>query len=255
MTVSLDSKVAIITGAGGGLGKAIAKAFIAAGAKTILVDINKDYLTSAVSELGEEAHAIQGDVTSPESVQNIIHEAIKKFGSMDVLVNNAGVMDNFAPVGDVDLKIWDRVIAVNLTGPMLMSRAVIKHFLEKATPGGVIVNIASLGGLFGNRAGAAYTSSKHAIIGLTKNTAAAYHKKNIRCNAICPGGMLGTNIQNAYQDGIHQENHKLAMSTFAMQPNISDLPDVANVVVYLSSDMSKTLSGAVITADGGWGAF
>ncbi|KZT57898.1 NAD(P)-binding protein [Calocera cornea HHB12733] len=153
MALSLISKVAIVTGAGGGLGKAIAKTFIDAGAKTVLVDINKDYLATAVSELGVDAHGVQADVTSAESVQNVIDETIKKFGSVDVLVNNAGLMDNFAPVGDVDLKLWDKVIAVNLTGPMLMSRAAIQHFLAKDTPGGVIVNIASLGGLFGNRAG------------------------------------------------------------------------------------------------------
>jgi len=255
MAASLASKVAIITGAGGGLGKYVAKAFIAAGAKTVLVDVNKEYLSAAVSELGADAHAVQGDVTSETSVQSIIDETVQKFGGVDVIVNNAGIMDNFAPVGDVDVKAWEKVLAVNLTGPMLMSRAGIKHFLAKETPGGVILNVSSLGGLFGNRAGAAYTSSKHALIGLTKNTAAAYHKKNIRCNVICPGAMPNTNIQDAFKAGVHEENQQLAFSTMAMQPNMVDLGEMANVAVFLCSDLSKTLSGAVIAADGGWGAF
>jgi len=250
---SLTSKVAIITGAGGGLGKSIAQAFIAAGAETVLVDVNQNYLSSAVAELGDNAHGIVGDVTSDTSVQSILDETITKFGRVDVLVNNAGIMDNFAPVGDVELKTWEKVLAVNLTGPMLMSRAVVKHFLAKE--GGVILNVSSLGGLFGNRAGAAYTSSKHALIGLTKNTAAAYHKKNIRCNVICPGAMPNTNIQDAFKAGIHQENQQLAMMTMAMQPNMCDVGDMANLAAFLCSDASKTVSGAVITADGGWGAF
>ncbi|KZO96720.1 putative short chain dehydrogenase/oxidoreductase [Calocera viscosa TUFC12733] len=255
MAASLASKVAIITGAGGGLGKAIATAFIAAGARTVLVDINKANLDTTVAELGEKAHAVQANVAAPESVQNIIDETIKRFGTVDVLVNNAGVMDNFAPVGDVDLKIWDKVIAVNLTGPMLLSRAAIKHFLSKDTPGGVIVNIGSTASLRGNCAGAAYTTSKHALVGLTKNTAAAYHKKNIRCNIICPGAMMNTNIKDAFTNGTHAENQQLALLTMAMQPNVSELPDMANVAVYLASDTSKTLNGAVIAADGGWSAF
>lgn len=154
MSPSLANKSALITGAAGGLGKAIAEKFLKAGAKVLIVDINEDRLKSASEELSAhgEVHVIKADITQEESVKEVINAAVAKLGGLDVLVNNAGIMDHFDPVGTLEKGLWDRVIAVNLTAPMLMSKGAVG--LEKFRSEGVIVNVGSMAGGFGVRAGA-----------------------------------------------------------------------------------------------------
>lgn len=152
------------------MGRAIAKLFAEEGARVVAIDMNGDSVEAVASEIkasGGEAVGVSGNVTKQENIDKMVETATSTFGSLDILVNNAGIMDNFLTVGEVTDEMWDRVIAVNLTGPMKLARAAI-NIMDKQETGGVIINNASVGGLFGTRGGASYVASKHALIGLTK---------------------------------------------------------------------------------------
>ena len=190
----LENKVSIITGAGSGMGKAISILFAAEGSKVIAADINQerlDALKKEVSESGGELTTVLTNVAKEEDIENMIKMATTKYGTLDILVNNAGVMDNFGPVGEVDNSMWEKVMKVNVDGPFKAMRSAVKIFLEKKS--GVIINICSIGGIKGGVAGAAYTTSKHALVGLTKSTGYLYSKSGVRCNGIAPGA-VNTNI-------------------------------------------------------------
>ena len=185
----LKDKVAIVTGAASGNGKAIAVLFANEGAKVILADINGIEVRKIADTLQQnqsDVISVEVDVTREDDVQRMINSALGRFGRIDILVNNAGVFDELLPAGEVSDEIWDRVISTNLTAPMRGIRAVIPVFEKQG--GGVIVNTASIAGFTGARGGeAAYVASKHGLIGLTKNVAFNYKDKNIRCNAVAPG--------------------------------------------------------------------
>ena len=155
MAVPLAGKSAIVTGAASGLGKAIAEKFLKAGAKVTICDINEERLKSSSEELSAhgEVHSIKADITNEESVKDIFEAAVGKFGAVDILVNNAGIMDRFDAVGTLDKALWDRVLAVNLSAPMMMTKCAVNHMVERK--GGVILNIGSMAGQFGVRAGKA----------------------------------------------------------------------------------------------------
>lgn len=150
----LDGKVCLITGGAGGLGKAIAQTFLESGAKVVVSDINDDMIKGVVAELSAFGpfSAIKSDVTNEESAASLFAEIIKEHGQVDVLVNNAGIMDRFDPVGDLDKKVWDKVIQVNLTGPFIMTKLAVQHFLERKGPGSIL-NVGSVASIKGGAAG------------------------------------------------------------------------------------------------------
>ena len=166
---------------------------------------------------------------------------------MDILVNNAGIMDEFKPIGEVGDDQWNRVIAVNLTGPMFAMRKAVQVMLEAGK--GNILNVASIGGVNGCRAGAAYTASKHAMVGLTKNTAFMYADKGIRCNVICPGG-VDTEVMNS-QTNISQAGIARVMAGLDTSIASGKVEDIASAVLYATSDDAKFMNGSVIVLDGG----
>lgn len=251
--VKLSGKTALVTGAGSGMGRAIAKLFAEEGARIVAVDMNGDTVEAVVSEIkasGGEAVGVSGNVTKQEDIDKMIDTATSTFGSLDILVNNAGIMDNFLTVGEVTDEVWDRVLAVNLTGPMKLARAAIQ-IMDKQESGGVIINNASIGGLFGTRGGASYVASKHALIGLTKNIAATYGTFNkIRANAIAPGGVntnIGATITAPSELGMR------AIQGAGEAP-IGEPEQIAKVALFLASDDSSFVNGDVLKADGGWTA-
>jgi NAD(P)-dependent dehydrogenase (short-subunit alcohol dehydrogenase family) len=252
--MKLQNKVAVVTGAGSGMGKAITILFAKEGAKVIAADMNQETLNKVVAEItanGGTSKPVSANVTKEQDIQNMIDAAVNTFGSLDILVNNAGIMDNFVPVADVTDELWEKVFAVNVTGPMRATRKALPIFIKKGS--GVIINIASAGGLFGSRAGAAYTASKHAVIGLTKNVGFEYAKLGIRCNAIAPGAVntnIGNTLFNPNKFGMER-----AMAGINLNPRVGEPEEIAKVALFLACDDSSLINGTIITADAGWTAY
>lgn len=254
--MKLKGKVAIVTGASAGMGKDIAYFYAKEGAKVLAVARRLDRLTS----LAEEAKGLEGevvpfvaDMSDKNKVEEMIDEAIRVFGKLDILVNNAGIMDDFSPVDEVEDDMWEKILNINLNAPFYASRKAIHYFKEH--DGGVIVNVASIGGLYGARAGAAYTTSKHGLIGLTKNTGFMYAKKNIRCNAICPGGIETEIGTGDYMKNVNKEGIALATSGAGANPRIGKCSEVAPLAVFLASDDATYINGQTIAVDGGFTAY
>ena len=250
----LMNKVAIVTGAASGMGKSIALLYAKEGAKVVVSDLNLEGAHKVAEEItsaGGTALAIKTNVAVEEDIQALIDTAVSTYGTVDILVNNAGIMDNFEPAADIEDKNWERIFAVNTTSVMRATRKVLPIFLEKSS--GVIVNIASAGGLNGARAGATYTASKHAVIGFTKNTGFMYAQQGIRCNAIAPGA-VETNIGSTITDP-HKFGSARAYAGMAPNPRMGKPEEIAQVALFLAAEESSFVNGAVIVADGGWSAY
>ncbi len=251
----LDGKVAVVTGASSGMGKEISLLFAKEGAKVVAVARRKERLEELVKDstaFPGKIIAFAGDVGDKSANEAMIDFAIKEFGRLDVLVNNAGIMDNMIPMAEVTDELWNEVMKVNVYGPMCSCRKALDVML-KQDKGGVIINVASLGGLCGGRAGVAYTASKHAVVGMTKNIGYAYAKNKIRCNAICPGGVateIGLTMKNVSKFGA--ERCGCGMAT---NPRIGEASETARVALFLASDDSSFVNTTEIVADAGWSAY
>ncbi|MEK3979279.1 SDR family oxidoreductase [Psychrobacillus sp. FSL K6-2836] len=250
----LQDKVAIVTGAASGMGKAIAEAYAKQGAKVVVSDYNlegAETVAAAIKAAGGEAIANRTNVAELADLENLFTETKAAFGKLDILVNNAGIMDGMEPVGEISDEKWDRLFAVNTTGVMRAMRIATNIFLEQGH--GVFVNNISAGGLRGARAGVAYTASKHAVTGLTKNTAYMYANSGIRCNGIAPGGVM-TNIQ-ASMTSLSEFGMGRQQTGSGTMPRVGQPEEIAQLAVFLGSDESSFVNGQIIAADAGWTAY
>ncbi len=240
--MKLAGKIAVITGAGSGIGRAMARTFAAQGASVVCVDRDEAVHAVAAEVSGT---AVVADVSDPAQVAAMLDR-----DRIDILCNNAGVLDALTPVAEISDALWRKVMSVNLDGPFYASRAVIPRMITQG--GGVILNTCSAAALSGGRAGAAYTASKHGLLGLTRSIAWFYGEQGIRCVAIAPG---------AIQTKMHTRDapNEAGMARYA--PYFSTLPaqgkasQVADVACFLVSDEASYVNGEVISVDGGWGAF
>lgn len=254
MVNRLSDKVAIITGAGSGMGAAMTRLFTSEGAKVVGVDLNLDRLNEVIEEVkqnGGQAIGVKADVSKLEDVQNYFKTALDQFGQVDIMVNNAGIMDNMAPAGTVSDDMWHRVLSINTDSVLYATREAIKIFLPNKK--GTILNIASVGGTHGARAGVAYTASKHAVVGITENTAYMYENDGIRTNAIAPGG-INTNIAESMKniDKFGYERQATGMGT---SPTAGSAEQIAQTALFLVSDEASYVNGAIVPVDGGWTSY
>lgn len=251
--MQLAGKIAVVTGAGSGIGLAIAKLFTSEGATVVAGDWNGERLGQAVADIrsaGGKIDGIQGDISDKASAEALVDFAVNTYGRVDILCNNAGIMDYMQGVGEVSDEIWRKVMAVNLDGPMYTSRRAAQQMLKQGS--GSIINVASTAGLSGGAAGAAYTASKHGVVGLTVNTAWMYAKQGIRCNAICPGGTATNIAETMPQDKLDVTGAQRLGSFSALIPSFLQPSDIAALALFLASDASQRINGAVIPADAGW---
>lgn len=251
--MKLQDKVAVVTGGASGMGKAIVELYASEGAKVIVADLNlegAEEVVKGIIENGGVAKAVQVNVAKQEDIDNMIDTAVNEYGTLDILVNNAGIMDGFEPVGDILDERWDLIFDINTKGVMRAMRKALPIFLEKGK--GNIINTASTGGLNGAHAGATYGASKHAVIGLTKNTGYMYAQKGIRCNAIAPGA-VATNI-SASMKNINQFGMERTKVVQGVIPRVGQPEEIAQVALFLATEESSFVNGTVITADGGWTA-
>lgn len=249
---ALKGKVAIVTGAGAGIGHAVATRFAQDGAKVVAASRSKaevDALVSNLQEWGAEAAGVVADVSDPTAVARVF-KAAERFGRLDIVVNNAGIMDDFTPAAEVSDELWARVLGTNLNGVFYGCRLALRAMLPQGS--GSIINVASIGGLQGARAGAAYTASKHAVIGLTKNIGYMYAKTGVRCNAIAPGG-----VQTTIGDKMHPHSfgYERMMAGTGNAVRVGQPAEIASIAVFLATEASSLVNGAVLTADAGWTAY
>lgn len=246
----LQDKVAVITGSGAGQGRAAARLFAAEGAQVVVTDVNEPGVRETVADItgaGGTAIAVPADVSNEESVRELMQEAIRQFGAIDILYNNAGI----APFADdrfetLEVELWDRIHNVNLRGLFLCCKHAIPRMVLQSS--GSIINTASVAGLIGIGGQLAYSAAKAGVIGLTKATATTYGRHNIRCNAICPGA-----VETA-MTAMLLDQERIRQAQLRLQPirRLGSPEDIANLALFLASDESSWMTGAVIPIDGGW---
>lgn len=251
-----EGKSVVVTGASSGMGRQIAYDFAKEGATVVAVARRQERLAELAAQV--EADGLPGkilpfvgDVSSRETNDAMIDFAVEQTGKLDVLVNNAGIMDGFEPIGDISDERWEKVFAVNVSGPMYAMRKAVQIMLGQESRGN-IVNVASIGGTNGARAGAAYTASKHALVGMTENTGYMYAHEGIRCNAICPGGVKTEIAGSMMADaGINQFGMGRSMAGLDGEIRQAEPEELAAAVLFAASDEASFMTGACVKVDGG----
>jgi len=246
----LENKVAFVSGGGSGIGKAVAETYAREGAKVAISDIDSEGGQAVVDQIkkeGGEAIFIKADSSKPDDNKRIVQEIVAAFGRLDVACNNAGIAGTMDLTGDYEIDSWNKVIALNLSGVFYACRYQLEQ-MEK-NGGGNIVNIASVHGTVAAPMSSAYTASKHGVVGLTKNIAAEYGQKNIRCNAIGPGYIATPLLENNLD-----EETLNAVKGKAVMNRLGTAEEVAELVVFLNSDKSSFTTGSYVIADGGYTA-
>ena len=254
----LEGKVIVITGASAGMGRAMAEAFVQEGAKVVAVARRQEVLEELKEETKDAPGKLDifaGDVSKKEVCEEMIDFAVKTFGRLDVLVNNAGIMDDSAAVGNFDEVRMDKIFALNTYGVMYAMRKAVQVFLaqgreDEDMPAGAIINISSIGAQHPN-AGVVYCASKAAVESMTKHTAFMYMKQGIRCNAIAPGGII-TDIFFNMPARDEFAGQRLDETLMTMAPQLGEASEIANAAVYLASDESKYVNGQILSVNGGW---
>ncbi|KAF2771076.1 NAD(P)-binding protein [Teratosphaeria nubilosa] len=243
-SVPHKNRTALITGGCGGLGRAIAETLLRRGANVIVCDVKdaqlEDFKEKISAAYPECTLVSKVDITDDAALKQLFTDGEERFGHIDIVINNAAIMDKFDPIGEVDRVTWDRVMATNVTAPAMVSKLAINSFLEHGVKG-AIVNISSVAGVRGFVAGAAYTASKHALIGLTKNTGVFYGDRGIRCNAIIAGAM-DTNIVADVYKTLNLGGLAMMNRTFPSDhQRLVDVEKVAQLASFLCSDASADL--------------
>ena len=243
----LDQKVAIITGAGSGIGRAMATLYASEGAKVVVSDISEKHgeeTVKMIKDSGGTALFVKADSSSPEDNQSLVNRTVQEYGALHLAVNNAGIGGAIAPTGEYPIDGWQKVIEINLSGVFYGLRYQIPAIL--AAGGGSIINVASILGQAGTKGSPAYVAAKHGVVGLTKTAALEYAQQNIRVNAIGPG-YIRTPLLDQLDDATMN-------ALVGLHPigRLGEAEEVANLALFLNSDKASFITGAYYPVDGGY---
>ncbi|GGJ82196.1 short chain dehydrogenase [Lentibacillus kapialis] len=252
----LEGKVAIVTGGAGEIGQKTGEKFLKEGAKVILVDMNRDSLDKAKSNLKHygEVITIKADVSNEDDVKNYVNETVEKFGRIDIFFNNAGIEGKVAPIVAQEIEDFDKVFKVNVHGVFLGLKHVLPVMSKQRS--GSIINTSSDAGLSGDPGIGPYAASKHAVVGLTKTAALEVASDNVRVNSIHPTS-VNTRMMRSIESGVNPEDDskaKEALMNEIPMARYGETHDISNLVLFLASDDSSFISGSQYRIDGGIGA-
>ena len=259
--MSLEGRVAIVTGAGSGLGEAIASEMAKRGASVAVLDINEEAAKSVAANIaagGGTAVGVGCDVTDSESLDSAVSQSVSSLGALAIMVNNAGVLDGYQNVDEMDETIWNRVIDIDLKGVFLGCKRALQEMLPVGY--GRIINMASIAGLNGTGGGAAYIAAKHGVVGLTRQMAVTYSDRGVTTNCLCPGviptnlranttSIVGESLSNLAGRGIGITDELIAQNVPAGVRG--DVYDIAAAACYLASEDARYVSGHALVIDGG----
>lgn len=250
MTSKLFKRTAVVTGAGSGMGRAIATRFALEGATVAVLDLNVEAAQATVDQImesGGKGFAVEVNVSDSDSVAAAAQRTIQELDRIDILVNNAGILDGYAPLLDTSEELWDRIIGVDLKSFFLVTKSFLPTMLDGG--GGTVVNMSSIAGLVARGGGVAYTSAKHGAIGFTKQMAADYGKQGVRVNAICPGA-----VETGMTKAILEEGEAAVIESINAVPagRHAQPEEIAHLALFLASDDSAFVHGAAYVIDGGW---
>ncbi|SEJ22783.1 NAD(P)-dependent dehydrogenase, short-chain alcohol dehydrogenase family [Arthrobacter sp. yr096] len=248
---NFEGKTALVTGGGSGLGEAISKDLAKNGVNVVVVDVNLEAATRVADQItadGGSAVPFQGNTAVAEDSKKAVDFAVEKYGALNYAVNNAGIGGASAPVGEIDIEDWDRVIAINLSGVLYGMRYQVPAILAAGASEGAIVNMASIHGAVAAPGNAAYTAAKHGVVGMTKNAAAEYGAQGLRVNAIGPGYIDTPLLAAAPKEVINglEAKHPLG--------RLGQAEEIANVTTFLLSDKASFMTGSYVLVDGGYTA-
>jgi NAD(P)-dependent dehydrogenase (short-subunit alcohol dehydrogenase family) len=262
--MSLADRTAVVTGAGSGLGRAIALALAARGARVAAVDLDAasaEETAKLIASAGRRATALKADTSVALEVDRAVTEAVKLLGPLEIMVNNAGILDGYFDVDEMSEAVWRRVIDIDLTGVFLGCKRAVQEMLPHGR--GRIINMASVAGLNGTGGGPAYIAAKHGVVGLTRQMAVAYSARGITVNAVCPGviptglrknsqGILGPGVPDMSGRGVSVNDDQ--MRALVPAGRRGTVEDVASAVCYLASEEAGYITGHAMVVDGGWRA-
>ncbi len=247
----LNNRVAIITGAAGGIGRAICRRFLEEGAHILAVDINAEALKGLVTDLGVDEtrlYPLAVDIADYQAVKDAVDRGVAKFGKLDILVNNAG-WDIAKPFLQTDPELWDKIIAINLLGPLNLHKAAMPHMI--AGGGGKVVNVASDAGRVGSSGESVYSACKGGLISFSKTIAREYARDNIRVNAVCPGPTDTALLRSFAGDGEFGQKVYEGLKRAIPLKRLGQPDDIPGMIAFLSSDDANFITGQVISVSGG----
>ena len=248
--MNYNDKIVLITGAGSGMGRAMAEEFVKLGARVAAIGRSQGNIDETVANINDpdKAVAFRADISIESEVTEVVQRTMDKWGRIDLLCNNAGILDSYKPAHEVSIEEWNEVMAINATGPFLMSKHIIPNMLSQGK--GCIINIASTASFSAAGGGSAYTAAKHALLGLTRQLCFEYGKQGIRVNAICPGA-TATPLAIPEDKTDTSPDMEAAVSMVPAQ-RWCQPHEIARMAAFLGSEDADYVHGSAVVMDGGW---